>query len=320
MQYPAKIWYDFFWVINMTYGNIVKIRGNSINVYTEGKGSLTLIVMAGMGVTSPVLEYSPLYRKLSDKYKVVVVEKTGYGLSGSAATKRTLENMVGETREALRLSGIEPPYVLVPHSYSGFEAVWWANKYPQEIKAILGIDMVSPDVALLEAKETPYKKKVRMLNKQKEKFKAIAKKTFLSKLSISKTLNSSGILSGDWLNDEEKELYEKLFYKNLCNYEYQEEAMLMTDNAEIAYNTGVPKCPSCFFISDMKSNIKAMTWQESSIAYANKCGGEYHLSDSNRVLYTEIPDKMADTFKKFLAKLSEPKETVNNSKVGKQIA
>ena len=54
----------------------------------------------------------------------------------------------------------------------------------------------------------------------------------------------------------------------------------------------------------MKSPVKSMTWQEAGIAYAKKCGGEYHLSDQGHFMYAKIPDKMAETFKTFLSNLA----------------
>ena len=119
------------------YGNLVNVGKNQLNIYTEGTGKIAIVFMSGSGITSPVLEYRILYRKLSDQYRIAVVEKAGYGFSGHASTKRTVENMVQESRKALRLSGIKPPYILAPHSYSGFEAVYWANTHPEEIQAVL---------------------------------------------------------------------------------------------------------------------------------------------------------------------------------------
>lgn len=123
----------------MNYKNIVKVDQSEINVYIEGEGDSVLVFMGGLEVTAPALEYRPLYSILSEKYsyKIAVIEKSGYGFSGPMKRKRTIENLVLEDRYALREAGIEPPYVLVPHDYSGYEAIYWANKYPEEVLAVL---------------------------------------------------------------------------------------------------------------------------------------------------------------------------------------
>lgn len=35
--------------------------------------------------------------------------------------------------------------MLCPHSMSGLEALYWAQKYPEEVEAIVGLDMAVPD-------------------------------------------------------------------------------------------------------------------------------------------------------------------------------
>lgn len=97
------------------------------------------------GRIAPVYDFRPLYRRLSPYYRCVVVEKAGYGYSEISAKSRRLDVMLEETRRALILAGERGPYVLLPHSMSGLEAIYWAQKYPQEIKAIIGLDMAFPE-------------------------------------------------------------------------------------------------------------------------------------------------------------------------------
>ncbi|HHU60968.1 MAG TPA: hypothetical protein GXZ55_03255 [Natronincola sp.] len=57
--------------------------------------------MAGGGTSSPMLDFKSLYPLLSGKYKVVVIEKAGYGFSDVVDGKRNLATILSETREAL---------------------------------------------------------------------------------------------------------------------------------------------------------------------------------------------------------------------------
>ena len=57
-----------------SYGTIARVGEMDINVYTEGKGRVTVVFMAGSGVGCPALEYKPLYRRMSDKYRIAVIE------------------------------------------------------------------------------------------------------------------------------------------------------------------------------------------------------------------------------------------------------
>jgi pimeloyl-ACP methyl ester carboxylesterase len=284
----------------MNYENKVQVGETALNVYTEGSGDFTIVFMAGNGVTCPVLEYKPIYRRMSDKYRIAVIEKAGYGFSDSAKTPRTIENLVNEDREALRMAGIEPPYVLAPHSYSGFETVYWANTYLDEVKAVLSMDMGVPQLAVSQAEEIPEKKRLKLLEKQHKLLKRIAKDGLLAKLIRNKTENVSGLMTGSELTDEEKSMYRRLFYQNIANSEYTEESRLMTENARKALETGSLKCPCCCFISDMKTLSRKLSWRQAGLDFAEQCGAEVHLSDKGHMMYAFIPDEMSETFSKFL--------------------
>jgi pimeloyl-ACP methyl ester carboxylesterase len=172
----------------MKYENKVEVNGTKLNVYTEGSGKVTIVFMAGNGVTCPVLEYRPLYRRMAEKYRVVVIEKAGYGFSEGMKSQRLLEKLVFEDREALKMAGIEPPYVLAPHSYSGFEAIYWANTYPKEVEAILSIDMGIPETAIQQSKEITELKRLKMLDKQFKLLQTISKDGLFAKIAKKKTI------------------------------------------------------------------------------------------------------------------------------------
>ena len=284
------------------YGNAAKLGDTVINVVTEGSGSYTIVFMAGSGVGCPGLEYKPLYRRMSDKYSIAVVEKAGYGLSGPATTPRTVENLVEESRAALKELGIQPPYVLAPHSYSGFEAIWWANTYPNEVKAVLGLDMGFPNMMKAQAAQIPYEKKKAMVEKSRALMKKIAKRGLLDKLLRNRTVNASNLLNGNELTDEEKKTYEEVYYRNIASEAVFEESILAEENAAKAESTGYLKCPACFAVSNMRSPVKSLTWQQAAKDYAAKCNGEVHLFDEGHMMYAFIPDKLASMFSDFLEK------------------
>ena len=126
-------------------GELVEVNGHKMSVYTEGDGDKTLVFMSGSGTCSPILDFKSLYSLLSNDYKIVVVEKFGYGFSDVVDENRDIDTMLSETRMALDKAGIKGPYVLCPHSMSGLEALYWAQKYPEEVEAIVGLDMAVPD-------------------------------------------------------------------------------------------------------------------------------------------------------------------------------
>ncbi len=126
-------------------GQYVQVDGGNMNIYTEGSGDTTLVFMAGANTPAVIYDFKPLYSRLSDSYRIAVIEKFGYGYSDDADGERNLGTLLRQDREALKQAGIEAPYVLCPHSASGLEAVRWAQLYPDEVAAIVGLDMGVPE-------------------------------------------------------------------------------------------------------------------------------------------------------------------------------
>jgi len=125
-------------------GQLVDVDGENIHIYTKGHGENTIVLLPGLGTAAPALDFEPLINEMSKKNKVVVVEPFGYGWSDITNKERTVENIVEEIRLALQKANIKGPYILMPHSISGIYSIYYADKYPDEIKAVIGIDPTLP--------------------------------------------------------------------------------------------------------------------------------------------------------------------------------
>ena len=52
-----------------------------MNVSVIGEqNDITIILLPGLGVTSPVISYKAFVELLADKFKIITVEQFGYGL------------------------------------------------------------------------------------------------------------------------------------------------------------------------------------------------------------------------------------------------
>lgn len=125
-------------------GEYVTVNGKNMNVLSVGKGEKTIVLMPGLGTTAPILDFEPLTTELQENFNVVIVEPFGCGWSDNTYEERSVDNIVEELRIALVQSGKKGPYILMPHSVSGIYAIWYANKYPDEVEAIIGIDCSLP--------------------------------------------------------------------------------------------------------------------------------------------------------------------------------
>ncbi|WP_223690497.1 alpha/beta fold hydrolase [Leifsonia poae] len=125
------------------YGQMVQVDGKRMNVSLSGSGDRTVVLLPGFGTASPVLDFGPIVKELAPHYRVVVVEPFGYGLSDGTDRERTSANIVSEVHGALRGLGIAQ-YILMGHSIAGIYGLQYANTYPDEVTAFVGIDSSVP--------------------------------------------------------------------------------------------------------------------------------------------------------------------------------
>lgn len=218
-------------------GELVEVNGHNMSVYTEGSGDKTLVFMSGGGTCSPILDFKSLYSLLSNEYKIAVVEKFGYGFSDVVDESRDIDTILSETKMALDKAGIEAPYVLCPHSLSGLEALYWAQNYPEEVEAIVGLDMAVPDY----------------YDEMNISIPVLRLGQLGAALGITRwipSLAESDAIRYGTLSDEEKEIYRALFYQRTATDPMINEAKVVKDNANIVKAGGIPQVPMLLFISD----------------------------------------------------------------------
>ncbi|WP_281451828.1 alpha/beta hydrolase [Paenarthrobacter nitroguajacolicus] len=126
-----------------SYGQRVDVDGRKINVLVTGSGLKDVVLLPGFGTSSPVLDFAPLVRDLAKDHRVIVVEPLGYGLSDGTDRERTTENIVQEVHGALQALQVNR-YILMGHSIAGLYGIDYANRYPEEVSAFVGIDTSVP--------------------------------------------------------------------------------------------------------------------------------------------------------------------------------
>lgn len=170
-----------------------------MSIYIEGEGETTLVFMSGGGTCSPILDFKSLYSLLSDNCKIAVVEKFGYGFSDVVDGSRDIDSILENTRAALSAAGLNAPYVLCPHSMSGLEALYWAQKYPDEVSAIIGLDMAVPQYYDSMSIHIPF-------------MKLASRAADLGVTRLIPGISESDAIKHGTLSDEEKEIYRAVFY------------------------------------------------------------------------------------------------------------
>ncbi len=128
-------------------GEFVEVNGHSMHIMKEGneESEVTLLFLHSADVADDSVALAPLFKELKDDYRIVFVERSGVGFSENSGSDRDIDTMLEETRLALRNSGVEGPFVVVPIGTAGLEVTYWANKYPEEIQAVVGINITYPE-------------------------------------------------------------------------------------------------------------------------------------------------------------------------------
>ena len=271
-------------------GQLIDINGNNISIYVEGSGSKTLVFLSGGGTCSPILDFKSLYSLLSDEYRIVVVEKFGYGYSDVVDEDRNIQTVLSETRLALNKAGIDGPYVLCPHSMSGIEALYWAQEYPDEIEAIIGLDMAVPE----------YYENMK-INLPLMKLGQYAANLGITRLIP--TLAESDAIKHGTLTNDEKNRYRAIFYNRTATVIMINEAKSVKDNARIVAQNGVPQVPMLLFISDGTggTGFDKETWRRIQEKYISEVeSGKYIELDCPHYVHDYEYGRISEEIKSFL--------------------
>jgi len=277
-------------------GKMVTVNDHKIHIYTEGEGNPNLIFMSGSGTYSPMYDFKALYSKMSDEFKITVIEKAGYGFSEITNVSRDIDTILFETRTALKEANINPPYILFPHSMSAIEALYWVQCYPDEIKAIIGIDPALPPF-YEKLDITPLLKKMKTLSK-------IINKNFKFLLpSIAKQL--SPIKYGT-LNKIDTKICKALNYYRFLTNDMINESAIVKDNAKKINIESLKTVPMLFFISNgNETGLKKGEWEEIIRNYTKEFDIEIVSLNAGHYLHNIFPDNISNRSKIFINERSK---------------
>lgn len=274
-------------------GELVEVNGHHMSVYAEGDGDKTLVFLSGGGTCSPILDFKSLYSTLTDTCKIVVVEKFGYGFSDVVDTPRDIDSILEDTRTALAKADIEGPYVLCPHSMSGIEALYWAQQYPEEVEAIIGLDMAVPKAY------DDYSINMVML-----RISQLAARIGITRI-LPGIAESDAIKHGT-LTEAEKEIYRAIFYEKTATATMLNEVRHIKENASIVQRGGKPLVPMLLFVSNgVGTGWNAEAWRAYQNSYLDEVGnGKLIQLDCPHYVHDYAYNTISDEIKTFLTALS----------------
>ncbi|MER2261717.1 MAG: alpha/beta hydrolase [Psychrobacillus sp.] len=135
------------WNMTMNYknkinppGTIVKTEKSSIHVLLEGEGKDVVVLEAGLGAIS--IDWTNVQSEVSKRTKVLSYDRGNYGWSKTSRQALTALDYVAELKELLEKLNLQPPYILVGHSFGGLTMRLYASMYPEQVKGLVLVDAV----------------------------------------------------------------------------------------------------------------------------------------------------------------------------------
>ncbi|MEK5485844.1 MULTISPECIES: alpha/beta fold hydrolase [unclassified Lysinibacillus] len=267
-----------------TYGQSVAVDGKTMNVFIQGEGEETVVLLPGYGTAAPALDFKFLVDELSPFYKVVVIEPFGYGLSDLIEKERSTENIVSEIHEALQRLHIER-YILMGHSISGLYGLDYVNKYPEEVSAFVGLDSSVPTISEKKI-DSSIIRTIKLL-----------KKSGLARLQVKLGDDPYAVLPYD---DKTKEQLRILKHKNMYNPSQLNEAEMMYENFKAAENRSFPKnLPVIFFIQE--NHPVTDRWiPEHKKQIEDSINGKVMTFEGDHYLYRTKAKEIVEGFREFM--------------------
>ena len=270
----------------MPIGKKVVVNGHQMNVYIKGEGSETIVFLSGAGIASPILDFKNLTDSLSKKYKVVVVERAGYGFSEDSNQSRDVMTVLSETRQALSQAEVSGPYVIVSHSMASLESLAWQEKYPNEVKALVGLDWALPA----------------SYEDLKDNQALLTVAYWSSKIGLLRYFPESFYIKNPTLTETERQQYKLLAYKQLMSQAMLHESRLAKENAKKVPSSINPKIPALLLVSNGEGTTFSQSeWQRYAERFASdQSNVQVVYMDAPHDLYHYQSNAIVSRIKEFL--------------------
>ena len=267
-------------------GQTVLVNGHQMNVYVEGDGPETIVFLSGAGIASPILDFKNLTDSLSKNYKIVVVERAGYGFSEDSNLSRDVMEVLSETRQALSQANIKGPFIILSHSMASLESLAWQGKYPDEVKALIGLDWALPS----------------SYENLKDNQALLTVAYWSSKIGLLRYFPESFYIKNQTLTESERKQYKLLAYKQLMSQAMLHESQTVKENAKKVPSNINPKIPALLMVSNGEgTSFSQSEWQRYAERFASdQSNVQVVYMDAPHDLYHYQSDAIVSRIKEFL--------------------
>jgi pimeloyl-ACP methyl ester carboxylesterase len=121
------------------HGRWVEIdRRHKLYVVEKGSGGPSVVFEAGIAATN--LNWHYIQEKVARFTATASYDRIGLGWSSPCRTQRTPGNICIELHTMLEAAGIQPPFILVGHSFGGLVMRRYASMFPEDVAGVVLVD------------------------------------------------------------------------------------------------------------------------------------------------------------------------------------
>ncbi|MFZ1007764.1 MAG: alpha/beta hydrolase [Candidatus Sulfotelmatobacter sp.] len=124
-------------------GEVINVGGYKLHIDCTGQGSPTVILDSGLGDT--YISWQKVQPQVAQFTRVCSYDRAGLGYSDSSPYPRTSKKIAEELHTLLHNTGVPPPYILVGHSFGGFDVRLYATLYRNEVAGMVLVDSSHPE-------------------------------------------------------------------------------------------------------------------------------------------------------------------------------
>jgi pimeloyl-ACP methyl ester carboxylesterase len=124
-------------------GRLIDAGGHRLKIDCTGSGSPTVVLESGLG--DVLVEWQAVQPQVSTLTRVCSYDRAGYGDSDAGPFPRTSSQIARELHALLQNAGERPPFILVGHSFGGYNVRVFNGQYSNEVVGMVLVDSTQED-------------------------------------------------------------------------------------------------------------------------------------------------------------------------------
>lgn len=124
-------------------GVMVEVDGHRMHLDCRGKGSPTVLLDAGLGDSGST--WALVQPEVAQFTRVCSYDRPGLGWSRESSEARDSLHVAAELEDLLFQAHVAGPYVLVGHSFGGYNQLVFESLHPDQVVGIVLVDSSHPD-------------------------------------------------------------------------------------------------------------------------------------------------------------------------------